>query len=176
MILYSQTLISKANLTSLIKDAFLSPPWCEDLSEEECQKRATNILNKRAIQCFSAEIAGRVVGVILTDTVALEDLRQERGVDLYNWALKMQWENIGWGRESLILREYQSMGIGSILREKVMDHIAQTRIYSGLLTRMRDDNIRVIKIAEKFGYIRTGVRVKSSLGENIWHEFWYKVF
>lgn len=176
MNLYKQTLISKADLAALIKDAFLSPPWCEDLSDNECQKRATAILDKRDIQCFTAKYCENVVGVILTDTITPDELAFERGANLANWASQKGWGTIGWEREILLLRAHQSRGIGTILREKMLSHLSQRKNYSALLTRMRDDNIRVIKIAENFGYLRTGIRVKSSLGENIWHEFWYKVF
>lgn len=176
MILYKKRLISEADLSCLIKDAFLSPPWHEILSEEECQKRAASILTKRNVQCCIAEVDGNVAGVILTDTLTLEELHQERGAALVEWASQRKWETIGWGRETLLFRKYQSLGIGTVLREEMMNHLTQSKVYSGLLTRMRDDNVQVIKIAEKFGYLRTGVRVKSSFGENIWHEFWYRTF
>lgn len=116
------------------------------------------------------------MGAIITDTLTNGELLNERGSQLAEWAVKRNWQTIGWGRQSIIMSNYQSMGLGSSLREMMISHLTQTKMYSGILTRMRDDNFRVLKIAEKFGYQRTGVRVKSSLGENIWHEFWYREF
>lgn len=176
MILYKRILIDQTNLARLIGDAFRSPPWNETLSEEECARRAGIILAKRDVQCFVAEVDGDTGGVVLTDAMTLNELSQERGTQLADWASKKGWTTIGWGRETLILREYQSLGIGTALREKIMSHLAESRPYEGLFTRMRDDNVRVIRIAERFGYSRTGIRTKSSLGPNIWHEFWYRTF
>ena len=47
-----------------------------------------------------------------------------------------------------------------------------------LLTRMRDDNKAIIKINEKFGLKRSGIRMPSSVepsDPSKFHEFWYKV-
>ena len=176
MIIYSHDLPTHEHLAKLTQDAFKSPPWEEDLSDTECAKRADSMLGKMNVQCISAYSNFTLVGIILVDELTIQQLKKERGDPLYNWVLGMNFKKIAWGRETLIQRNFQSQGIGRILRSQMISHLENTGQYSVILTRMRDDNFRVIKIAEKFDYKRTGVRQKSSMGENVWHEYWYRTF
>lgn len=40
---------------------------------------------------------------------------------------------------------------------------------------MRDDNYGIIKVNERFGMQRTGIKVPSSQVLGLFHEYWYKV-
>jgi RimJ/RimL family protein N-acetyltransferase len=179
MIKYVKALPREKDLAILIKDAFASEPWLEDLSDEECESRADSYLRKKNVRSISAYNSSELVGVVLVDELSLSNLENERGGALKEWVIckNKNAEKVLWGRETLIKRGFQSQGIGKDLRKKMISYICEdTNNFWILLTRMRDDNSRVIKIAEHFGYERIGVRVKSSMGENVWHEYWFKTF
>jgi len=79
-----------------------------------------------------------------------------------------------WERELIVHPTNQGQGVGSKLRaafvESVLNHCEKGVL---IFTRMRDDNIPVIKIAEKFGFRRTGIRTLSSQKSGVFHEYWY---
>ncbi len=183
MIKYVVTLPKIEDLVPLIKDAFASEPWLENLSDQECLSRSSMYLGKKNVRSISAYEDSELIGVILVDELDLMSLENERGKDLKDWAISKNIQKVLWGRETLIRRSFQSQGVGKELRRRMILSIYDESFRVGegyefdfLLTRMRDDNLRIIKIAEGFGYERTGVRVKSSTNENIWHEYWFKSF
>lgn len=172
---YSLELIQKADLSKLFRDAFATAPWFENLDEAEGDRRADSILLRKDVKCLIAKIKNEVVGCILFDTLDLENLKKERGEALANWAAEKGLDSVGWEREVMVSLKYQSMGIGQELRDRILKQLEADKTYQTMITRMRDDNVKIIKGAEKFGYRRTGVRLKSPTGD-YWHEYWYKDF
>lgn len=55
--------------------------------------------------------------------------------------------------------------------QDIMEHLAPVI----LLTRMRDDNTKIVRANERLGFRRTGIRVASKATPGLQHEYWYLV-
>lgn len=163
------------------QQAFAGFPWFEDLSDAEVRKRLTDSKNKNGFQAFIAEgTNGEVAGALWYDTPAPEQLSAEKGQNLADFAKIICQENnlehLIWEREVLVDPQFQKQGIATRLRTTFLSYLTEAFPDGALmLTRMRDDNIGIIKIAEKLGYERTGIRVPSSQTPGIFHEYWHKM-
>lgn len=154
--------------------AFSGFPWHEDLSSEEVERRWNIQKRKRGFGGLVAEENGEVVGAIWWDLPSLEELRAERGDALAEFTVKIQrGKLLIWEREVIVSPQYQGKKIGFQLRVAFIEKISQTTKKALILTRMRDDNIPIIGIAEKLGFLRTGIKVSSSQKSNTFHEYWY---
>ena len=156
--------------------AFASFPWYEDLSNEEIEKRWKTQQAKIGFECLIADALNKVVGAIWWDKPTLDELRSERGkfiIQFVKQKIRMG-DLLVWERELIVSPAYQGHGIGSQLRaafiELVLNRCERMVL---ILTRMRDDNLSVIRIAEKFGFKRTGYRTPSSQKSGVFHEYWY---
>lgn len=169
------------DIVSVYQRAFAGYPWFENLSDDEVQKRLVNNSGKNGFQPFIAEGPnGEVAGALWYDTPTLEQLSAERGKELAEFASTVCQENnlqhLIWEREVLVDPQFQKQGIATRLRTAFLSYLIEAFPDGALmLTRMRDDNIGIIKIAERVDYARTGIRVPSSQTPGIFHEYWYKV-
>lgn len=169
------------SLVTVYKNAFAGYPWFEDLSIEEVQKRLTGNLSKRGFQAFIAEsVNSETAGALWYDTPTLEELASERGQKLADFARTLgqtnNIETIVWEREVLVDPNFQRQGIATKLRTTFAANLEESLPNGSIiLTRMRDDNIGIIKVAEKVGYSRTGIKTPSSQTPGVFHEYWYKV-
>jgi GNAT superfamily N-acetyltransferase len=68
--------------------------------------------------------------------------------------------------------EFQGRGMATELKQKVLERISNLYVNALILTRMRDDNVGIIKVNEKFGFLRTGVKVSGK--DKVCHEYWYR--
>jgi len=167
-------------LEGIIINAFAGFPWFETLSEEEARSR----LNAQQIRPGSQIILARnneglIVATEWLDTPNLDQLEKERGTPLRQFAEDIMdplgITNLIWERELLVDSTYQRQGIGTLLRSFVMQSLDELPGRALVLTRMRDDNLGTIKIAEKLGFKRTGITKPSSQTPNFNHEYWYRI-
>lgn len=163
------------SLEKVYKRAFAGFPWYENLSKKEVRHRLDAQETKRGFSGLVAVEGGRVIGGIWWDNPTIAELATERGELLVQFASK---EIVGyesaviWERELLVDPDYQGRGIATVLRQSFIGNLCQQGDFL-ILTRMRDDNIPTIRIAEKLGYRRTGIRVPSSQKSGVCHEFWF---
>lgn len=156
--------------------AFASFPWYEDLSNEEIEKRWKIQQAKPGFECLIADEHNEIVGAIWWDKPTIDELCFERGEPITQFAKqkKRMGNLLIWVRESIVSPIHQGRGVGSQLRVAFLESVLN-RCEKGvlILTRMRDDNLPIIKIAKKSGFLRTGIRTPSSQKSGVFHEYWY---
>lgn len=165
-----------------------------------CTKRDFTCLVAREHTRTTEGIRIQVVGAIWWDVITLENLEKERGKQLAEFARKTlrtideeehqksrgQWSVYPfpiWERDLIVRPSHQNQGIGKNLRASflaksitlLMGESTFGRCNSLLiLTRMRDDNLPTLKIAEKLEFQRTEIRAPSSQKLDTFHEYWFK--
>ena len=169
------------DVTRMYREAFAGFPWYENLTEEQILKRLLSDMAKVGFESFVAESEdGKIIGGLWFNKLTTETLRAERGDKLLEFAKKICKElgiiDIVWERELMVKPDYQNKKIATRLRMTFLNYLKQ-QYQNGVLvlTRMRDDNIGTLTIAEKLGYQRSGIRIPSSQDPKIFHEFWYKI-
>ncbi|HZE87767.1 MAG TPA: hypothetical protein VE090_06235 [Methylomirabilota bacterium] len=117
---------------------------------------------KSGFTSFTSEKGGRIVGALWYDTPSLDDLEAERRKPLRNFAADLQ-EKTGigtlvWKREVMVHPDSQGQGIASSLRGAFLTHLGE-KYPTGVivLTRMREDNSGIVRLAEKHGFQKTGI-------------------
>lgn len=167
-------------VAELLRRGFAGAPWFEDISETEALGRVESHAMKPGFEAILAREAETIVAGLWYDTPSLDELRDERGADLADFTRAMS-EKAGigkvvWEREVVVHPAYQGRGLATGLRREFLEQLAADESQPTLLlTRMRDDNVVVIAIAQKFGYTRTGICMPSSQKPEISHEYWYRV-
>lgn len=169
------------DVASVYRKAFAGYPWFLEFTDDEVRERLLDHSGKDGFQAFmAADPNGKVVGALWYDRVTAEKISYERGWELAVFADKFCKENnigdIIWEREIIVDPSVQKQGIATRLRMTFLSYLANTFPMGVLvLTRMWDDNSGIIKIAERFDFIRTGIRVPSSKKPGVFHEYWYRV-
>ena len=169
-----------SQIANVYQEAFAGFPWYEDLSFEEILRRISSNMGNPGFESFLAEnTEGEIIGGLWFDQPSIRQLEEERGKSLTEFTGSFCEANgiqsVIWERELIIRPDNQRQGIATRLRLTFLAYLAEKFPEGALvLTRMRDDNIGTITIAEKLGYQRTGIRIPSSQKPNIFHEYWYK--
>ncbi len=158
----------------IIRRAFAGFPWYEQLTEIEVRQRWQKIVSRRGFDCLVAAIGGKVVGFSCWDTPTIEELASERGPKL---AKRFQDTVLSgyllvWERELVVDPDFQRQGIGMKLRQEFLTKMDHEKLSVLVLTRMREDNLPTIKIAERLGFQRTGILIPSSQKPGVCHEYW----
>jgi len=155
---------------------FSGPPWNQEVSVEETAARWQDHSSRPGFTCVVAEENQRVVGASWFDTISHEALIQERGRELMDFVLSINPAlSLVWIRETIVEPAFQGKGIASQLKERVMQEIRSISQPVILLTRMRDDNTKIVRANEKLGFKRTGIKVASRMTQGLLHEYWYLV-
>jgi hypothetical protein len=166
-------------LLDLYATAFAGFPWFEILAQSEIEKRIQSNANQSGFNFIDYEVEGKLAGAIWYDVPSLEQLAQDRGQDLAALARQiMAAENLPtlvWEREVMVSPQQQKKGIATQLRNSMFASIQSQYGDSLILTRMRDDNVGIITVAQRVGFVRTGITRPSSQTPDFKHEFWYKV-
>ena len=158
----------------IYREAFSGPPLYQSFTEESVSGVWEEQSSKTGFCCLVAEEGHSVVGATWFDMPNDESLAAERGRELVLFARAQSVSApIVWIRETVVLPEFQSQGIGSTLKRAAMANIRQTFNEVILLTRMRDDNTRIVRANEKLGFQRTGIQVPSKSSPGVMHEYWY---
>lgn len=161
-----------ANIKKLCQRAFLGFPWFEVMTDEYIEKRWVSVVQNKKFCCLVAEIDNFIVGISwfyeITDVqLSLKGSDLERFVETKYSGLTKVWIDA-----TIVDPNFQGRRIATTLKMKSLEFVRSNYSEVLLLTRMRDDNIGIIRINEKFGYSRTGVKVPAGK-ENLSHEFWY---
>lgn len=164
-------------LADLIRTAFAGFPWYENLSDEEIVRRVQVYGSKPGLAGLVAEENGEVIGATWWDRPSLSDLESERGEALTEFATGMssvsgQALNLVWARETLIHPSCQSLGVATTLKREFVKELSLEGNFL-VLTRMRDDNGAIVRINQRLGFRRTGIRIKSSQKAGVFHEYWF---
>lgn len=172
---------SVQELALIYRRSFAGHPWFEELSEEESLKRILAQVMRPGFRVWVERGSnGRIAGATWIDELTLEALGVERGEALKSFAQGLaetaRLSSIVWIRETIVAPEYQGRGVATRLKEGLMQFLGSNYLKGVLvLTRMRDDNYGIIKVNERFGLRRSGIRVRSSQIQGLFHEYWYKV-
>jgi len=160
--------------------AFAGFPWYLQEPTEKVNKLFTDHVNKHGFEAMLAYAEDNsIAGALWYDVPSLSELEAERGEKLAEFASQFLLSHPGtvlvWEREIFVKPTYQGQKIASQLREQFLSLVKQEYPHGVLiLTRMREDNIAIIHIAEKMGYLHTGIKTPSTK-QDISHEFWYKI-
>ncbi|MBI5530306.1 MAG: GNAT family N-acetyltransferase [Candidatus Doudnabacteria bacterium] len=174
-----------AAITASYQAAFSGFPWNSQVTAEEAKIQFEKHKRKNGFKCLYAMTIiptasnnifsvseHELLGALWWDCPTENQLLEERGEKLVKFARQKANTLLIWEREIFVRPEYHGNGIGKMLRKSFLEKLPI--IYGSflVLTRMRDDNIPVIKIAEEFGYERTGIKISSSK-PGIDHEYWF---
>jgi RimJ/RimL family protein N-acetyltransferase len=167
-------------IADMYQQAFAGYPWFEGLSDQEVARRLENHAEQTGFTVFvEQDHDGLVAGALWFDTPSTDAFGAERGEAAKNFAEQTQAEEelptLVWEREVLVRPEAQGRGMATRLRADMLAYLGNKYPDGALvMTRMRDDNIGIIKIAERLGYARTGIRIPSSQAAGLFHEYWYR--
>ncbi|MBI2356093.1 MAG: GNAT family N-acetyltransferase [Candidatus Doudnabacteria bacterium] len=153
----------------IYREAFAGFPWFETVTDAEIDSRFNSVMSGLvAVQDNS------VVGATWWEVITIEKLRQERGEELVRFANTFREEHLKyvWVRETIVLPSHQGQGIGLMLKQDSIKRLHEVYKPVMILTRMRDDNLPIIRIAERCGFARTGIKVPDSQ-VLVNHEYWY---
>lgn len=157
-------------LKRIYKEAFAGFPWYESLTEAEIEHR----FSYYPFDGLVATHNDLVVGAIWWDVLTIEQLKQARGEEMAKFAQTFSYEYLMWEREVMVSPQHQGQGIGLAIRQEFLKRVRVRHKSVLILTRMRDDNLPIIKIAECCGFLRTGIKTPSSQVPGLNHEYWYK--
>ena len=160
----------------MYRRAFSGFPWYEDLSIKEVERRWNVQSSKKGFKCLVAEISGQVVGATWWNKITIEELNNERGDLLGNFASKFVGYEFIWLRETCVTPEFQNFGVGTLLTQNIFKNLNNNDKSVLILTRMREDNLPIISINKKLGFEPTDIRMPSSQIEGIFHEYWFRNF
>lgn len=171
----------KPEIGYIYQEAFSGYPWFEELSFDTIDDRLSANISKPGFSAFVAygeqqELAGS----LWFDLPTFDELEIERGSALRILAERICEEKdiktIIWEREVMVRPKYQGQGIATKLRTAFIGYIGGAYEDGTLiLTRMRDDNSAIIKIAEKLGFSRSGIQMPSRQNPETNHEYWYNI-
>ena len=158
---------------AIYQAAFAGYPWFENLSDDTVQKRWQSDSAQPGFKCLVAIIDDIVVGAVWWNELTKSNLLLERGQAIVDFVTEKYPDRpLIWERETMTDPAYQGRGIASALRVELLSQISRNGQPLMILTRMRDDNFAIIKIAQKVGFSRTGIRLPSSASKDIYHEYW----
>lgn len=172
---------NRDQIETAYQNAFSGHPWYENLSVQEVRKRLDKDQSRSGFNAFIAENTdGCVLGGLWYDTPTIDELRITRGESLADFATNIFKEeaiqSFVWERELIVDPQFQRQHIATDLRENFLDHL-KDRYPQGvlILTRMKEDNLATIKIAQNLGYSPTGIKIESSTFPGQYHQYWYKI-
>lgn len=162
-------------ILEVYRKAFGGFPWYEELSSQEILGRWNFQSTRPGFTCFIADLDGKIVGGIWWDRPTKESLLDERGELLVSFIKGSHSDkDLVWERELLVDPLHSRKGIATRLRMHFVEDVKRTLPCEQIvLTRMRDDNIPILRIADKIGYQRTGIKMPCSIKPEVQHEYWF---
>lgn len=168
--------VDEETIISIYKACFSGPPWNQDVTEEEAAARWYDHSSRFGFTCFVAVKDQQVVGASWFDVISCEKLIQERGRELGCFVISINPTlPVVWIRETIVIPLFHGQRIASQLKECIMLEIKECLAPAILLTRMRDDNIGIIRVNERLGFNRTGIKAVSNTTPGLLHEYWYLI-
>ena len=165
--------------------AFHGAPWYEtDLTIEEVSRRLNEQASKPGFDgIWIHDGQGELVCASWYDTPDLGSLQKEQGKPLRDLVESLSIQTgavkLVWQRETIVSPQYQTQGLALIVKQAITSRLKHAADSYGspiiVATRMRDDNVRIIKVNEKVGFERTGVKVESRKTPGKTHEYWFQL-
>lgn len=190
--LTGQVLFSEKDLSSNVLIATIMPlyrlsfrygVWEEDLSVETVVSRLENNFSGNYQGFFLYDEGEICIGASWFEYVDPDWLVKNKYPKLGVFAKEKIEENklskCVWQAETMVHPRYQNQGIATKLKAEIDFSLQSISKKSGgvfACTRLREDNIHIISINKKFGFMQTGIKVPCSLKLDTNHEFWYKIF
>lgn len=163
----------EASIKFIYRACFSGSPWNQDVTEEETEARWKDHSSRPGFICLVATKCQKIIGASWFDVISHEILAQERGSELMRFVTSIgSTLPVVWIRETIVAPEFQGQRIASRLKECVMLEIKECLAPVILLTRMRDDNTKIVCANEKLGFKRTGIKVASKATQGLLHEYW----
>jgi len=174
MIIRPYALSDETSVVTIFRRAFAGPPWNENWSDQKVGELWQNHASRRGFTCVVAVVDDSIVAATWYDTPLLAELAQERGQELAAFA---RVQNVGgpviWIRETVCDPAFQGRGLTGQMKECALGKIRADYNEGLLLTRMRDDNVGIVRINTKFGFQKTGIRVASQAFPGLNHDYWF---
>ena len=171
-----------ATVMPLYRRSFRLGVWQEDLSVETVIKRLKKNFSGSFRGYFMYGPDEICIAASWYEYLNLDTLRRDRGQQLAQFVEKQLELNdinaIVWYAETQVDPDFGGKGIASMLKKLTDIDLTKTSSAVGgilITTRLRDDNLRIIKINTNLGYQRTGIRMPCTLEPSISHEYWYKI-
>lgn len=164
----------------LVRDAFSGFPWYETLDDAELNRRWLSFVARpgfTGLIALADDESDEVMGGIWWDDTSPTLLATERGPELADFAFQQMVQrglSLVWERDLAVFRRYQGQGVGRILRSAFLEEMSNQK-KRGVLTRMREDNEPVLKLARGLGFQPTGIFVSCSVKADTCHQYWYWV-
>ncbi|MEK7496767.1 MAG: hypothetical protein AAB657_02575 [Patescibacteria group bacterium] len=166
-----------SELKLVYQQAFAGFPWYESLSNEEVDKRWQKYINASEFCGLVATKDGVLVGGHWWNIFTQLKFAENYGYKLADFVKSVCASDIPiiWEAGLVVLPKCQGDGshIGTRLRTRFIDDVTKNLSASLIISRMRGDNLPTIKIAEKLGFRRTGIKTPSSQKVGVFHEYWY---
>ena len=176
MIIRSYQVGDESVIQSIYQACFSGPFWNLNLTKESVAARWQDHCSREGFTCFVTEEGQKVVGASWFDMISRETLASECGSELADFtALIDPALSLIWIRETIVDPAFQGKRIASRLKNRIMHEIRSCHAPVILLTRMRDDNTKIVRINERLGFLRTGIRVASRAIPGLIHDYWYYV-
>lgn len=156
----------------LCQEAFKGYPWFENMSDGYIRDRWHRHSGERNFYCILIESEKRVIAATWFHDLSPEKIRDQKGKDLYDFVATYKERQIVWIDASVTHPAFQGRGLATTLKHAALKKISALHISPIVLTRMRDDNHGIIKVNERFGFVRTGIKIP---GKGGMHEFWYRI-
>jgi hypothetical protein len=162
----------KIGIQLLIRDAFSGYPWYQDYLQDDLDnlwKVATARPGFKGIVALDENntITGASWWYLPTDTSI-------RGETLSKFIRHTKGDRVlVWEDAILVLRKSQGLGVGSVLRNMFIVSVKNTHKQALIISRIRDDNVPSILLAERIGFKRTGAKFKESKHPHVSQEYWY---
>jgi hypothetical protein len=170
-------------VTPLYRQCFKRGVWNEDLSIESVVGRLENCFSRDFRGYFLFDIGEICIGASWYEYVNIDWIKDNKGSDLANFITQKMLSNnlrqIVWQTETLVHPDFAKQGLAGQLKSIIdMDLQKLSLPVGGILTatRMRDDNIAILKVNSKLQYNKTGIRMPCNLDPKIEHEYWFKIY
>jgi GNAT superfamily N-acetyltransferase len=169
-------------VTSVIKDAFQVPPWnIPDMPKSKISFRLNMFLpRQRFILSAMCDSDTRVAWSPLSETemVGVAWFGVTKKGEIPDEVIR-RLATIAPGAQQVyygataVCKQWQRKGIACALKEEALSRIANLYPEYVLVTRMRSDNDRIIRINESHGFVPSGIIETSD--EGVQDEWWFKL-
>ncbi len=155
------------------QEAFSGFPWFLAMTDEYISNRWNSCSKHSGFHCVVAEIDGSIVGACWFCEMGNEEIEAEKGKALRGFAeaYQISCPRI-WIDATVVNPRFQGQGLAKAIKMWILELIRSSHPQALLLTRMRDDNVGIIRINEEVGFRRTGIRIPATGSVHL-HEYWY---